>query len=389
MAYKIRNRDEHFFNDGGPKRILALDGGGLRGILTLSYLAEIESLLRQRHGGSNDFRLAHYFDLIAGTSTGAIIAAALTCGMSVAEITKKYFELGQKVFQKSWFRDGYLRARYDEAQLISELRDVYGSQTTIGDGRLQTGLLVVTKRLDSGSPWPISNNPRGRYYNARPNSAVIANSDYPLWQVVRASTAAPSFFNPEKIQIAPGQMDQQPTVGEYVDGGVSPFNNPALQAVMYATLDGYHIGWPKGADKLLLVSVGTGSRDTKVAPPSLAADNALKSMFSLMDDCASLMELFLQWMSHSRTAREIDRELGDLRNDSMAPEPLLTYLRYNVLLTGDSLASLGMALPDDKVETLSVMDDPNNMATLQEVGARAAKQQVRGEDFPSNFDLVG
>ena len=67
MAYKIRTRDEHFFNDAGPKRILALDGGGLRGILTLSYLAEIESLLRQRHGGSNDFRLAHYFDLIAGT----------------------------------------------------------------------------------------------------------------------------------------------------------------------------------------------------------------------------------------------------------------------------------------------------------------------------------
>ena len=43
MAYKIRTRDEHFLNDGSPKRILALDGGGLRGILTLSYLAEIES----------------------------------------------------------------------------------------------------------------------------------------------------------------------------------------------------------------------------------------------------------------------------------------------------------------------------------------------------------
>ncbi len=42
MAYKIRSRDEHFLNDGTPKRILALDGGGLRGILTLSYLAEIE-----------------------------------------------------------------------------------------------------------------------------------------------------------------------------------------------------------------------------------------------------------------------------------------------------------------------------------------------------------
>jgi patatin-like phospholipase/acyl hydrolase len=45
MPYKIRTRDEHFLNDGSPKRILALDGGGLRGILTLSYLAEIESIL--------------------------------------------------------------------------------------------------------------------------------------------------------------------------------------------------------------------------------------------------------------------------------------------------------------------------------------------------------
>ena len=77
MTYKIRTRDEHLQNDGRPKRVLALDGGGLRGILTLSFLAEIESMLRERHDGSKLFRLAHYFDLIAGTSTGAIIAAAL------------------------------------------------------------------------------------------------------------------------------------------------------------------------------------------------------------------------------------------------------------------------------------------------------------------------
>ncbi len=103
MAYKVRTRDEHFLNDGSPKRILALDGGGLRGILTLSYLAELELLLKERHGASEEFRLSHYFDLVAGTSTGAIIAAALACGMSVAEITAKYLELGRKVFQKGPF----------------------------------------------------------------------------------------------------------------------------------------------------------------------------------------------------------------------------------------------------------------------------------------------
>lgn len=387
MAYKIRNRDEHFFNDGGPKRILALDGGGLRGILTLSYPAEIESLLRERHGGRKDFCLAHYFDLIAGTSTGAIIAAALAQGMTVMEITWKYLDLGQKVFRKSWLRQGLIRALYDQSALIRELKKVYGAQTTIGDALLQTGLLIVTKRLNTGSPWPISNNPQGKYFNTRTNSNTIANSAYPLWQVVRASTAAPRFFDPEKIRIARGVGGLKSVEGDFVDGGVSPFNNPALQALMYVTLGGYRIGWPLSAEKLLLVSVGTGSADPSITHEALAAKHAVRSLLSIMDDCAGLMETLLQWMSNSPTAREIDRDLGDLRGDSIAPAPLINYLRYNVSLTEGSLQKLDMQLDATKIEGLSVMDDPANMATLQEVGARAAKQQVRAGDFPAGFDL--
>jgi Patatin-like phospholipase len=389
MAYKIRTRDEHFLNDGSPKRILALDGGGLRGILSLSYLAEIESILSDRHGGGKNFRLSHYFDLISGTSTGAIIAAALARGMSVSEIAKKYLDLGQRVFQKSWLRQGFVRAFYDEAGLIEELKQVYDAHTTLGDLSLQTGLLIVTKRLDSGSTWPISNNPRGKYFEPRQNNNVIANSAYPLWQIVRSSTAAPRFFDPEKIEISRGKAGETPVVGDFVDGGVSPFNNPALQAVMYATLGGYRIGWPTGADKLLVVSIGTGSRDLKVAPAKLAADNALKSLLSLMDDCANLVETLLQWMSTSQTARVIDSELDDLCHDLIAPAPLISYLRYNVALTKAALAQIGMAFDDQKVEGLSAMDDPGNMKTLQEIGAKAAKHQLRAEDFPSNFDLVG
>jgi uncharacterized protein len=389
MAYKIRTRDEHFLNDGSPKRILALDGGGLRGILTLSYLGEIESILGDRHGVRKNFRLSHYFDLIAGTSKGAIIAAALARGMSVSEIAKKYLDLGQRVFQKSWLRQGFVRAFYDEAALIEELKQVYGAQTSLSDPSLETGLLIVTKRLDTGSTWPISNNPRGKYYGPRPNIDVIANSAYPLWQVVRSSTAAPRFFDPERIEISRGKAGEMPVVGDFVDGGVSPFNNPALQAVMYATLDGYRIGWPTGADNLLVVSIGTGSRDLKVAPAKLAADNALKSLLSLMDDCANLVETLLQWMSTSQTARVIDSELEDLRHDLIAPAPLINYLRYNVALTKASLAQIGMEFDDEKVEGLSAMDDPGNMRILQEIGAKAAKRQLRAEDFPANFDLVG
>jgi len=158
---------------------------------------------------------------------------------------------------------------------------------------------------------------------------------------------------------------------------------------MHATLDGYRIGWPTGSDKLLVVSVGTGSRDLKVAPAKLAVDNALKSLLSVMDDCATLMETLLQWLSSSPTARMINREVDDLRHDLIAPVPLISYLRYNVALSKDSLAQIGMEFDDEKIEGLSAMDDPGNMKTLQEIGTKAAKQQVRAEDFPSNFDLVG
>ena len=73
--------------------------------------------------------MCHYFDLIAGTSTGAIIAAALALGMKVQDITEMYLQLGQRVFQKSSFRQGFVfRAPYDEKALIEELKQSMGKQ---------------------------------------------------------------------------------------------------------------------------------------------------------------------------------------------------------------------------------------------------------------------
>jgi predicted acylesterase/phospholipase RssA len=387
MRYRVRTRDEHYQVDGLPKRILALDGGGLRGILTVGFLGKMETLLRERHGAGDDFRLCHYFDLIAGTSTGSIIAAALASGWSVAEVEKCYLDLGRTVFEKSFFRQGLLRAKYDQGRLIDELKRLLGADVTLGSDRVQTGLLIVAKRLDSGSPWPLANNPRGRYYGRSAESGAIANADYPLWQVVRASTAAPAYFESERITIVE-QAGKAPVVGEFVDGGVSPFNNPALQAFMYATLDGYRVGWPAGADKLLLVSVGTGARDPGVKPTSIAAAHAVQSLVSLMDDCATLVETMLQWMSASPTARVIDRELGDLRHDLLAPAPLLSYLRYNVELTPERVRELDPSLTDPTaIANLTAMDDPGNMEVLRRLGALGAERLVRAEDFASTFDL--
>lgn len=386
MTYAIRSRDQHLAPDGRPKRILALDGGGLRGILSLALLQRIEDLLRDRYDAGADFRLAHYFDLIAGTSTGAIIAATLALGWTVEEIRAKYMSLGSSVFQKSRLRNGLLRAKYDDERLKDELKKVYGARTTLGDTALQTGLLIVTKRIDTGSPWPISNNPRGRYFKARDNG-VIGNADYPLWKVVRASTAAPAFFDPETIEIARA-AGKKTVSGRFVDGGVSPFNNPALMAVMYATTGGFSLNWATGPDKLLVVSIGTGAPDPRVTHARLAAKQAIDALLSLMNDTATLQETLLQWLSDSPTARPIDHELGDLRGSPLGGSPLLSYLRYNVDLRAEEVKKLDSSLGDELIESLSAMDAPENMAVLYRLGQTAAGRDIAAEHFPAAFDLA-
>jgi hypothetical protein len=274
----------------------------------------------------------------------------------------------------------------DEEKLADELKSVYGKDTRLGGPEVLSGLLVMAKRLDTGSPWPVSNNPQGKYFASRPGG-TIGNGDYPLWTVVRASAAVPANFDPETITIAK-QAGYKVTKGEFVDGGVSPFNNPALQAFMYATRAGYLIGWPAGAEKLLLVSVGTGAADPDVKGSSITAKHAVSALLSLMNDCASLQETLLQWMSSSPTAREFDRELGDLSQDLIAGAPLLSYLSYNVDLQKKSVQQLDSGLTDrDLIESLNAMDAPENMDVLHRLGPLEAARDVKDADFPAVFDL--
>src|SRR5690242_5395276 len=85
-------------NNGKPNRILALDGGGIRGALTLGYLEKLETLLRERSGNQN-LKLCDYFDLIGGTSTGAIIASCLATGMDVKTVIGLYEEFGKEILE--------------------------------------------------------------------------------------------------------------------------------------------------------------------------------------------------------------------------------------------------------------------------------------------------
>ena len=381
-----RTRDEHLFNPG-PKRILALDGGGIRGIFTVQILRKIEGIVRDRTQNPTAC-LADYFDLIGGTSTGSIIATFLAMGWSVDEIEKLYHELGQQIFKPSFFRKGLFSSKFSAAPLRSALKRELG-EICIGGPELTTGLAIMAKRMDTGSPWIIHNNPKGKYFGAlSKDSESTPNKDYLLRKVIRASTAAPHFFQPESIEVAKGMT------GAFVDGGVSPHNNPALQLLLMATLQGYRLNWPTGADNLLLVSVGTGSKTFSMHPLDVEgmvpAQLALEALQSLMDDASVLNELMLQWLSRSPTARSLDGEVGDLSADVLGNrEPWLSYLRYNVELEATWIKeNLGIEFTEKEINLLKTMDQPETMESLVKLGDATAEKFVTADHFPAAFDLV-
>ena len=141
----------------GPRKLLAIDGGGIRGVLALQILAKIESLLKEETMNP-DYRLADYFDYAAGTSTGAIIAAGISLGMSVDEILNFYLKNGSDMFDKTSIVRR-LQYKYESEPLAQQLKIVFRSSTTLGSDEIETLLLIVLRNATTDSPWPISNNP--------------------------------------------------------------------------------------------------------------------------------------------------------------------------------------------------------------------------------------
>ena len=159
------------FNNSHPKKILSLDGGGIRGALTLGYLKKLEDILKEKFHDQPAFRLCDYFDLIGGTSTGSIIAASLAIGKTVDEITKLYMDLGGKIFgeKRNWWNPmetmKWLKANYNYQAMEDGLRLAFGD-ITLGGNELKTGLCIVAKRADTNSIWPLINHPNGKFYDS-------------------------------------------------------------------------------------------------------------------------------------------------------------------------------------------------------------------------------
>lgn len=376
---------EHLARDNGPKRILALDGGGIRGALTLGYLKKIETLLRKKYTNES-LVLCDHFDLIGGTSTGSIIASGLAIGMEVDQIIDLYMDLGGKIFGKkrSWWKPWetfkYLKAEYDYTALAESLLSTFKNKETgapilMGDSEIKTGLCIIAKRADTNSTWHIMNHPKGMFYSYGEDGS--GNKDIPLWQAVRASSAAPTYFVPQMIEVGEGET------GAFVDGGVSMANNPSLALLMVATLKGFPFGWKMGADKLELVSVGTGysvfSKKTDDIEDNWILSWAKSVPDMLMQDASWQNQILMQWLSESPTAFDIDLQTGTMEGDHLGGSPLIKYLRYNFPLTVSDLNALdlGKIYTEEDVESLIEMSNAENRYELLKIGEKAAKDVLK------------
>ncbi|MEO2072996.1 MULTISPECIES: patatin-like phospholipase family protein [Zunongwangia] len=237
-------------------RILSIDGGGIRGILPGTILTYIEEQLRNKTGNP-DAKIGEYFDFIAGTSTGGILSLVYLCPdeqgnfkYGAKEALDIYLDQGDEIFDVSLGKKlrslgGISDEKYDEKELEEALSDFLEERT----------LKDVLKPCLITS-YDIRNRKAHFFTSADANSDIF---NYKLKDVARATSAAPTYFEPAKIKSIYG------TPHFLIDGGVFA-NNPALCAYAEARtmkfskiLNDEKLPDNPGAKDMLIVSIGTGT----------------------------------------------------------------------------------------------------------------------------------
>lgn len=348
------------------KHILTCDGGGVRGVFALQVIKQIETLLRN-HFGKPEMILADHYDFFAGTSTGAIIATCLCLGMSVDEILNFYKNGAAKMFFAARLDKQFILAKFDALPLSLQLKEVFveddGSLSLLSTKRLQKLLLVVTRNATTGSPWPLTNNPLAKY--------ASVNLPIPLWQLVRASTAAPTYFPAETIVLGKKRF-------VFVDGAVTAYNNPSVIAVQTAVLPGYNISWPVGPENIRLISIGTlrfASAAAKETAEQLGWFHAAKNVpRALMDTSSVQQDMICRTMGKCLFGAKIDREVGDMMQDDGLPK-MFSYVRYNQSYQADDIVNLEAKYGN----RITQLDSVDSIPALTEIGHKYAEENVKLE----------
>jgi uncharacterized protein len=336
------------------RRILSLDGGGVRGVFAIEILFRMEELIRTT-SGNKEALLSDYFDLIAGTSTGAIIATCISWGMPVSTIRAFYHERAKEIFSRAeWYRQ--YQHKFHAVNITELLKETFveepGREALLGTEKLKTVLLMAMQNFTTGSAWPVTNNPFAKYNDL---SHPESNLRIPLWKLVRASTAAPTFFEPQSIEMGDKNF-------VFVDGALTPYNNPALIAYLTATLPKYNISWPEGENRLLVISLGngrSGTGDAQFVPKDMNMVYAARQVpKALMDGMSVQQDTMCRVLGKCLHGEVLDSEIGDLI-ESAEVEKRFSYARYNQTFTEEEIEQIkqetGCGLELDNLDLLEVL----------------------------------
>ncbi|MEK6675446.1 MAG: patatin-like phospholipase family protein [Planctomycetota bacterium] len=318
-------------DDSKRYRIISLDGGGIRGILTAVWL----DCLEQKLGGP----LREHCDLIAGTSTGSILACAVAQGLPAKSIITMYEERGRNVFpapaSRRWsrlvrtFSEGPSAPKYDDHGLRETLQNQFG-HALFNEEFLKPTVLVTS-------------------YDTVSREAVVFknhHSDYkqiPVWQIVKASCSAPTYF-PAHVMTIRGRGNREAAL---VDGGVVA-NNPTACAIA----EGIRINAANKTgllqDQFIVGSFGTGHTirpiSTREAREWGAIEWAIPVIDVLMDGASDatdyIAKLLIEEARYFRFQTLLDKAYDDMDN---ADPPNLFALQ--------ALAREYLSNADDKGET--------------------------------------
>ena len=222
----------------GNKVILSIDGGGMRGIFTVQLLKKLEEV-----AGAPCYE---WCDMVAGTSTGAIIASLILTKHTAAEIEDKYVELVSKVFTKrNFIADRYINPpKFDKVNYRKYVKEIIGDITLKqASQNANMDCMLTSKDMSAGEE---------TFFTCFKNADGSFNGTYQdvlLRAVMEATMSAPTYFSPFE---------------RFIDGGTTTYNNPTLAAVMEAVQ--YSGKGRYDAKKLTVFSFGTGTTRRFIKP---------------------------------------------------------------------------------------------------------------------------
>jgi hypothetical protein len=221
----------------------------------------------------------------------------------------------------------------------------------------------VGRNHTTGSAWPLTNNPKAKYNDPKHPDC---NLNIPLWRVVRASTAAPVYFEPEEIMLGNHKYI-------FVDGSITPYNNPALIAALTAVLPPYNLGWEPGPDKVRLISIGT-IRVTSAAFRTTARQMWLgyhlpRIPAALIQGIALQQDYLCRCLGDCIFGEELDQEVRDLIGLELPGRKWFSYVRYNHSFLGKEAEAM-LA----KSANVAKLDAVEAIPVLREMGREYAKK---------------